>query len=155
MLGRYFIFLLMLMFGCSPKDAVESPVEIIKEEGIKIEIRSASQKLRTCDLLELTIDVVYPQSFKIKLPDSKADFGDFSIYQINQNSPLAVNESSNHLSQVIILEPGLPASHQLPPLNFNFWNENNEQKTYSSKTLSFEVVSSINAEKNKIGRAHV
>ena len=147
--GRYFIFLFLLIFGCSPKDADESPVERIEGDGIKIEIRSSSQKLRTCDLLELTIDVVYPQSFKIKLPDSKADFGDFSLYQINQNSPLAVNESSKHLSQVIILEPGLPAKHKLPPLNFDFWNEKNEQQTYSSKTLSFDVVSSIDAAKNK------
>lgn len=148
MLARYLIAFVLLFASCSKKDQSQLAADLIKNGDVEIKITPSAKSIRTCDLLELTVDLTYPQSYKVKLPDSKDNFGDFSIYQINQNSAVAINEKLNKLSQIIILEPGLPASHQIPELAFQFWNEENILSTLKSKPISLEVTSSLNPERN-------
>lgn len=148
MLARSLIVLFVLLSSCSKQSQSELAVEVIKNGDIELKITPSAKSIRTCDLLELSIDLTYPQTYKVKLPDSKDNFGDFSIYQINQNSAVAINEKLNRLSQIIILEPGLPASHKIPELSFQFWNEENIQSTLKSQPISLEVTSILNLEEN-------
>lgn len=146
---RYFILLLsFLLFSCTESREVDQAAELIQSGEIEIKISPSSKSIRTCDLLELSIELKYPQTYKVKLPDSKDDFGDFLVYQIHQNSSVAINEKLNFLSQVIILEPGLPADHRIPSLSFNFWNDKNEQSILKSKAQSIAVTSILTAGKN-------
>ena len=148
MLVRLSILLLLLLCACSKESSDTVQIEEIKQDGITISISPSTNSLRTCDLLELSVTATYPQNFKIKLPDSKSQFGDFQIFQIHQNSPVAINEQLNSLTQVIILEPGLPSDHKLPALKFTYWNQKNEEKNLFSKESNFKVVSSINPAKH-------
>ena len=145
---RIILCLVFMLLACKKTESKTPKHQLIKQGDVKIKLSPSAQSLRTCDLLELSIEVSYPANFKIKLPDSKTDFGDFELYQINQNSPESINEKRNRIYQIIILEPGLPATHQLPPLNFTYWDEDNKENNIKSKPLIFTVLSSIDPKKN-------
>jgi hypothetical protein len=100
--------------------------------------------------LELTIELVYPQEMTVKLPGSDTDYGDFTIYQVNQGSPSAVNEKLNRINHILILEPGLPGEHKLPKLPFKFWDTSGKPLSCLSETMDFTVSSVINAGQKEI-----
>lgn len=141
--------ILYLLLACSgPVD--KTPVsEMIESGNVKISVTPSSSSFRTCDLLEISIEITYPQDYKIKLPDSKSNYGDFLVYQINQNSPVSINEHQNRIYQIIILEPGLPAKHALPPMKFTFWDGQNKEMSVETAARTFDVLSSIDSAKNK------
>ncbi len=116
------VMFLLLFLACSPKEEKSPISEKIESGKVQINITPSSKAFRTCDLLEISIEIIYPLNYKIKLPDSKSDFGDFLVYQINQNSPVSINEEQNRIYQIIILEPGLPSKHVLPSMKFTYWD---------------------------------
>jgi len=137
---------LFLFVSCKQSTEDISLTQVVESGDIKVQVKPSAKVFRTCDLLELSIEIFYPQDFKIKLPDSKSNFGDFSVYQINQNSPVNIDENFNKLYQIIILEPGLPAKHKLPSLTISYWDIKNKEHKISTDAIDFEVKSILKGE---------
>ena len=142
MRGNWSIFVLLIfIFSCSEVEESNTISELVKQDSKKIRLSFSTDQLRTCDLLEVSIEVRYPQNLTVKMPGSVDSYGDFSPYGINLGSPVAINEKLNRLTQIIILEPGMPGTHKLPPMNFTFFDENGEKSILSSKEKTFNVKS--------------
>lgn len=144
----FILTLLILLISCTkPKDSKLS--HTIEQKGISVKVTPSSQSLRSCDLLELSIELSYPRNLTVKLPNAKSDFGDFSLYENLLGSPVAINEKIKNRTQILILEPGLPGSQSLPSLPLTFWNEQGEKVILQTSALKVQVSSTLSTTHNK------
>jgi hypothetical protein len=140
-------FLVMLISCTKPEGSKLS--NTIEKNSISVQVTPSSQSLRSCDLLELSIELSYPRNLTVKLPNAKSDFGDFSLYENLPGSPVAINEKINTRTQILILEPGLPGPQSLPSLSLIFWNQQGEKTILQTNELKIQVSSTLPTTHNK------
>ena len=150
MRDKLILIIIFLFVSCTDKVENRKAEQVIEKNNISISITPSTHFLRSCDLLELTIELTYPQDMTVKLPGSDDNYGDFTVFQVNQGSPVAVNQELNRITHILILEPGLPGDHNLPELTFKFWDADSRESSYSSKEMNFKVSSVLSSEQTEM-----
>ena len=137
------VLLLLLysaFFGC---DQSVSKVEMISlgDEKLKVQFIKPEHKLRSSDLLKIKFEVEHQHGAQISLLSTNEDFTSFELLDQQVSSVAIVTPERVKSEILLVLEPGLPAKHDLPSLIIQSLEKSGTKYVVSIPPMTFDVIS--------------
>jgi len=108
---------------------------------VSLSVSTSAGQIRTCDLLTLTVVVLYPDGVEIVLPREQTIATDFSVVDIREERPQLVRDNRVRVRQDWLLEPALPGVYSIKPLRVTAKGPDGGESVLSSAPLTIDVLS--------------
>lgn len=152
--------LIMLVFwgGCSDYDPAITQKEYnFQNDGISAEITLSPEKLKTSDVLEMTMTIRYPDKLKIRLPEKNSmpelvssgvaqeQPQTFALIETHDSIPVLYEQGKLKQTRRILLQPGLPGIYRIPPMEISAYRGKEQLKELKIPALNIQVSSVLPA----------
>jgi hypothetical protein len=136
------------MFGCIPLFAILAPAQTALPAGVDVRLEAAPRKATVGDLIQIDIFITTPQSYKIEIPQTGKQLGDFAILEFSSVSVKAERGGAllQHSTR-IIAAAYKTGKIVFPPLRIILVDNAGKQTELSSPPTAIEIQSVINLDR--------
>jgi hypothetical protein len=155
-----FIFTALLL-SCQPPaanpPAVSGPVytKVFTHDPLSVTIQIDSTEITIADQLNLILQANIPEEYEVVLPSHKTSLGDFAVKDFHTSTPRMTGPAGNvriSHQKTFILEPYLPGTYTIPPLQIIYRNKQSgaEDNELLTEEIQVEVKSFLPEDKSNV-----
>jgi hypothetical protein len=138
------LFLSLVLPGCGDKDEEEvsqTRSYVSEKNDVKFTVTVSAEKISVADILKIDFAVESPEDFKLILPSSETDLGEFEIINVSQEKRNIISEKRIKLTGGMELAPFLSGKKKIP--GFELKVEGKDKFTLKVQDIDIEVLSAF------------